>query len=76
MNPQCGNFKIFVSLRFYVKSNLCILEVQNLLFLHTVKSLLEAAASNYLRGLEVRPLFKGGFYLRAATITIFEKCTH
>ena len=29
-NTQCGNFKIFVSLRFYVKS---ILEVQKLLFL-------------------------------------------
>ena len=28
--PQCGNFMIFLSLRFYVKSNLGILEVQNL----------------------------------------------
>ena len=26
---QCGNFRIFVSLRFYVKSILDILEVQN-----------------------------------------------
>ena len=26
--PQWGNFKIFVLLRFYVKSILCILEVQ------------------------------------------------
>ena len=31
--PQCGNFKIFLSLRFYVKSKLGILEVQNLPFL-------------------------------------------
>ena len=31
--PQCGNFKIFVSLIFYVKSILRILEVQNLPFL-------------------------------------------
>ena len=29
---QCGSFKIFVSLRFYVKSILWILEVQNLPF--------------------------------------------
>ena len=27
---QCGNFRIFLSLRFYVKSVLGILEVQNL----------------------------------------------
>ena len=30
---QCGNFMIFLSLRFYVKSNLRILRVQNLTFL-------------------------------------------
>ena len=30
--PQCGNFMIFLSLRFYVKSILGILEVQNLPF--------------------------------------------
>ena len=30
---QCGNFKIFISLRFYVKSILWILEVQKLPFL-------------------------------------------
>ena len=29
---QCGNFMIFLSLRFYVKSILGILEVQNLPF--------------------------------------------
>ena len=29
-DAQCGNFKIFLSLRFYVKSNLGVLEVQNL----------------------------------------------
>ena len=31
-NTQCGNFLIFLSLRFYVKSNFRILEVQKLLF--------------------------------------------
>ena len=31
---QCGNFRIFLSLRFYVKSILGILEVQNQPFLH------------------------------------------
>ena len=29
---QCGNFKIFLSLRFYVKSILGMVEVQNLPF--------------------------------------------
>ena len=33
MNTQCGNFRIFPSLRFYVKSILGILEVQKLQFL-------------------------------------------
>ena len=33
VSAQCGNFKIFVSLRFYVKSILWILEVQKLPFL-------------------------------------------
>ena len=28
-DEKCGNFKIFVSLKFYVKSILWILEVQN-----------------------------------------------
>ena len=31
---QCGNFRIFLLLRFYVKSILGILEVQNLPFQH------------------------------------------
>ena len=30
--PQCGNFMIFPSASFYVKSNLWILEVQNVPF--------------------------------------------
>ena len=30
--PQCGKFRIFLSHRFYVKSILVIVEVQNLLF--------------------------------------------
>ena len=33
-DPQCGNFMIFVSFRFYVKSILRILEVQNQPFYH------------------------------------------
>ena len=33
-STQCGNFMILLSLRFYVKSNLRIIEVQNLPFLH------------------------------------------
>ena len=33
LSPQCGNFRIFQSLRFYVKSILGILEVQILQFL-------------------------------------------
>ena len=42
--PQCGNFCIFQSLRFYVKSILGILEVQEALnfdfygFLHSLKA--------------------------------------
>ena len=31
---QCGNFMIFLSLRFYMKSILVILQVQNLPFQH------------------------------------------
>ena len=31
---QCGNYKIFPSLRFYVKSKLANLKYQNLSFLH------------------------------------------
>ena len=34
---QCGNFMIFLSLRFYVKSILEFLAVQNLLLKGTVK---------------------------------------
>ena len=34
MVPQCGNFMIFLSLRFYVKSTLRIVEVQNQPFYH------------------------------------------
>ena len=33
-NTQCGNFMIFLSLRFYVKSILRIPEVRNLPFKH------------------------------------------
>ena len=32
VNAQCGNFRIFLSLRFYVKSILEYVEVQNLPF--------------------------------------------
>jgi len=32
--PQCGNFMNFVSFRFYVKSILRILEVENQAFYH------------------------------------------
>ena len=32
LGPQCGIFTIFLSLRFCVKSNLEVLEVQNLPF--------------------------------------------
>ena len=35
---------------------------------NTVKSQLEAAASIFLKWVEVRPLYKGGYYLRAASI--------
>ena len=31
---QCGNFRIFLSLRFYVKSKVANLESQNVLFYH------------------------------------------
>ena len=31
-NAQCGNYRIFLSLRFYVKSKLVNLETQNLIF--------------------------------------------
>ena len=33
VTPECRNFKIFISPRFYVKSILCIVEVQKLPFL-------------------------------------------
>ena len=33
IDSQCGKFKIFVSVKFYVKSILSILEVQKLPFL-------------------------------------------
>ena len=36
---QCGNFKIFVSFRFYVKSILRIIEVQNQPFYHISEDL-------------------------------------
>ena len=36
---QCGNFRIFLSLRFYVKSILRTLEVQNLPFLTHLEAL-------------------------------------
>ena len=36
---QCGNFTIFLSVRFYVKSTLGILEVQNLPFLSNLEAL-------------------------------------
>ena len=35
---QCGNFMIFLSLRFYVKSLLGILEMQNLPFIIFTRS--------------------------------------
>ena len=41
--------------------------------LHTVKSLLVAAATIFFRGSYVRLLIKGGLYLRAATISNFPK---
>ena len=31
---KCGNHRIFLSFRFYAKSNLGVLEVQNMPFLH------------------------------------------
>ena len=34
ISPQCRNFMIFLSLKFYVKSNLRISEVQNMSFYH------------------------------------------
>ena len=39
LNTQCGNSMIFLSLRFYVKSILEILEVQNLPFLAILEAL-------------------------------------
>ena len=39
VDEQCGNFMIFLSLRFYVKSNLMIVEVQNLPFFKHLQGL-------------------------------------
>ena len=55
------NFKVVH--RFYE----CILTN---LYIHTVKPVLEAAASNIFEGLLLRLLIKGGYYLKAASITV------
>ena len=43
------------------------------LFHNTVKSEFVAAATNHFDDLYLRPLFKGGYYLRAATNSTFQK---
>ena len=42
-------------------------------FLRTVKSQFVAAATNFFGDPLMRPLFEGGYYLRAAIITQFSK---
>ena len=37
IDKQCGNYRIFLSLRFYVKSKLANVEFQKLQFLHIAR---------------------------------------
>ena len=49
MIPQCGNFMIFLSLRFYVKSILEDLEVLKLPFLPFLKAKIHQTKSKNIR---------------------------